>query len=130
MALGFQISLCIYCDRIKVLLQNMQIKAESSLPENRVTVNSYLASHSVAKVERVLAGLSKGLSELRWEDISDSNLMGDVHLRNGMEEQRMEGKLKELDWYIDESNTIQLITGEGRVEMVSFPSIDTVCISC
>ena len=116
--LGFQISLCIYCDRIKKLLQHMQDMAESSLPANRVPVSSFLASQSVINVERVLAGISKGQSDLKWEDISDSNLMDIVHARNRSEEERMGEKLKELNWYVDESNTLLLIIGAGRVEMV------------
>ena len=106
----------------------MQVESESSFPENRVPVSSYLASSSVAKVERVLAGLNKGQSELRWEDISDSNLIIDVYARCQGEEERMENKLRELRWNIDESNTLLLITGEGRLEMVGLPSIDTACI--
>lgn len=107
-----------YCDQIKLLLNRMQNIAESSLPANRVPISSYLASHSLSTLERVLAGISQGQMELRWSDFSDSNLMQVIGARDAYEEERIESKLKELKWYIDDSSTVTLITGPGRIEMV------------
>lgn len=96
----------------------MQEIAESSLSANRVPITSYLASHTLSKLDRVLAGITEGQTELRWSDFSDHNLMDIVSARDKYEEERLERKLKDFDWYVDDSSTVTLITGPGRIEMV------------
>ena len=98
-----------YCEKIEEVFDGMIRLAHEALPENRREVNKYIArvwTNTVVFVQSIKR--DKGTEELRskFEPYVTS------------EEARLQRNLEDIKYDIDTYDTVQLIAGEGRAEMV------------
>ena len=108
-----------YCVKIEEIFDAMIRLAYEVLPENRRLVHGYTATawHFVTVFVQSIKR-EKGTEDLRTKFES--------HV--AAEEARLQRNFEDLKYRIDDSDTLRVIAGEGRIEMV----IDTDCdiISC
>ena len=103
-----------YCEKIEEIFDAMIRLAYEALPENRKEVNRYIASVwtpvtvFVQSIKR-----EKGPEELKSKFESYVTA----------EEARLQRNLEDIKYDIDSYDTIQLIAGDGRTEMV----IEALC---
>ena len=103
-----------YCEKIEEIFDAMIRLAYEVLPENRKEVNRYIANawtHTTVFVQSI--NREKGTDELRSK--FESHVTA--------EEARLQRNFEDIKYDIDSYDTVQLIAGEGRVEMV----IEAVC---
>jgi len=98
-----------YCEKIEEIFDAMIRLASDALPENRREVNKYIArvwTNTVVFVQSVKR--EKGTEELRskFEPYVTA------------EEARLQRNFEDIKYDIDTYDTVQLIAGEGRAEMV------------
>jgi len=101
-----------YCEKIEEIFDAMIRLAYEVLPENRKEVNTYIArvwTHVTVFVQSIKR--EKGTDELRSK--FESHVATD--------EARLQRNLEDIKYDIDSYDTIQLIAGEGRAEMVIEP---------
>jgi hypothetical protein len=98
-----------YCVKIEEIFDAMICLAPEVLPENRPSVEEYIhwawkrVTVFVQSIKR-----EKGTEELRFKFESYVTA----------EEERLQQNLEDLRYYIDNSDTFQVIAGGGRVETV------------
>ena len=99
-----------YCEKIEEIFDAMIRLAYKALPENRKEVNRYVANvwtHVTVFVQSIKR--EKGTDELRSKFES--------YVKD--EEARLQRNLEDIKYDIDSYDTVQLIAGEGRAEMVT-----------
>jgi hypothetical protein len=98
-----------YCVKIEEIFDAMIRLAYEVLPENRRGVNLYIAStwHFITVFVQSIKR-EKGTEELRAKFES--------HV--AAEEARLRRNFEDLNYRIDDSDTLRVIAGEGRIEMV------------
>ncbi|KAJ7498476.1 hypothetical protein FB451DRAFT_1016491 [Mycena latifolia] len=109
-----QDSMARYAGKIRELLAKMFALRLNVLPANRGSVNKYLDSiyHGVTTLHSALnpCYINEGLQE-KFNSYVEA------------EEARLRGNLEAISYDIDASNTLSLITGQGRIERFLLPLI-------
>jgi hypothetical protein len=114
---GWQMTCTTYCTKIEEVFDAMIHLASRVLPENRRLTNIYITAvwHFimvfVQSIER-----EEGTQQLR------SKFQSHVTA----EETRLRQNLEEIKYVIDDSDTLRVIAGEGRIEMASRAACDFV----
>ncbi|PBK80159.1 hypothetical protein ARMGADRAFT_1021049 [Armillaria gallica] len=116
-AVGFQMTLVHYHEKISTLLEEMHTAAEQTLPANRVFMDLFLSAHPLCRVDVLLSGFKNTSRGGYWSDWS--KFLPYVQA----EEERLKGQLEALKYNIDASDSLLLITGPGRLERFIFPLI-------
>jgi hypothetical protein len=98
-----------YCEKIEEIFDGMIRLAYEVLPENRKEVNEYIGNVWTAVTTFVQ-------SFKREKGTEDLKSKFEPHVV--AEEARLQRNLEDIKYDIDSYDTIQLIAGEGRVEMV------------
>ena len=99
----------VYCEKIEELFDAIIRLAYEVLPENRKEVNRYIANvwtHVTVFVQSIKR--EKGTEELKSK--FESHITA--------EEERLQRNFEDIKYDIDSYDTVQLIAGEGRAEMV------------
>jgi hypothetical protein len=98
-----------YCVKIEEIFDAMIRLAYEVLPENRRGVNLYIAStwHMITVFVQSIKR-EKGTEDLRTK--FESHVTA--------EEARLRRNFEDLNYRIDDSDTLRVIAGEGRIEMV------------
>lgn len=104
-----------YRRRIEQILSSLHQTSETALPANRALVNDYLASDTNLMVELLIAGIRKDAEEFTW----DEGLWTRFKPHIEAEEFRLRHQLDYFLYQIDASDTLELITGPGRIDKVS-----------
>jgi len=103
-----------YCEKIEDIFDAMIHLAYEVLPENRKEVNSY-----VSTVWTLVTVFVQSITrEHETEDLK-SKFQSYVDA----EEARLQNNFKDIKYKIDSHDMVQLVAGEGRIEMV----IATIC---
>ncbi|SJL18282.1 uncharacterized protein ARMOST_21867 [Armillaria ostoyae] len=119
-AIGFQTTLKYYHKKIWTLLQQMHTAAEQTLPANRVFIDWFLSADPFRRLDSIISGFQEQTyyhGACNWTDWS--KFLPYVE----DEEKRLKGQLEELKYSIDASDSLLLITGQGRLERFIFPLI-------
>ena len=112
-----------YCEKIEEIFDAMIRLAYEALPENRKEVNKYVATVwtnvivFVQSIER-----DKGTDELKSKFESYVTA----------EEERLRRNFDDIKYDIDSYDTVQLIAGDGRAEMVTeavYPPVSNEILS-
>lgn len=125
--IGFEMTTQWYYRRIRRLFSLLSESSKDVLPANRRVVSQFLDSWSIHATERLLAGC---------QDVSDWDRMDWAHdsrflkfkpwvLKN---ERSMNKILRRLVYFIDQDNTLNIVTGGGRPETVSVTVLWGLCI--
>ncbi|KAK7047646.1 hypothetical protein VNI00_006414 [Paramarasmius palmivorus] len=114
LSVGRHYTISQYCSKIQRLLQDMHILLkEHVLPLNRYGIDRYLDGMEV--LERVLA------FTYQCKDPPEGELAQRVSAYAQTEEYRMERVLQALEYEIDSSDTIELVTSRYQMERHFFP---------
>lgn len=107
-----------YFRRIRHTISLMYECREGILLANRQLVANFVSSRQVSWVEDFLSGLRSvsDFDSTDWESDVMFAKFKDYVIEN---EQRIERKLRDFSYYIDEANTLSLVAGDGRPEKVS-----------
>ena len=105
-----------YCEKIGVIFDAMIHLSDEVLPENRKEVNEYICYvwEEVNTFTRSIK-LEKGTEELRTKFKSHVDA----------EEARLQKNFEDIKYDIDSYDSVQLISGHGRVETVRSLSVHT-----
>ena len=98
-----------YCEKIEEIFDAMIRLAYEALPENRKEVNEYVATvwtNVIVFVQSIQR--DEGTEELKSKFESYVTA----------EEERLQRNFEDIKYDIDSYDTVQLIAGEGRAEMV------------
>ena len=98
-----------YCKKIEEIFDAMIRLAYEVLPENRKVVNAYITTvwtHVTVFTQSIV----------RDEGTEDLKTKFESHVT--AEEARLHRNLEDIKYDIDSYDTVQIIAGEGRVEMV------------
>ncbi|KAJ6618743.1 hypothetical protein B0H10DRAFT_1794829 [Mycena sp. CBHHK59/15] len=113
-SIGWHQSMAGYVTKIRELIAKMFALRTLVLPANRTSVNSYLEAiyHGVTSLESALnpCFVNEGLQE-KFNSYVEA------------EEVRLRGNLEAVDYDLDAANTLNLVTGEGRIERFLLPLI-------
>jgi hypothetical protein len=109
---GFKWSIIDYAKKIETLFAKMEGIRTTILPPNREAFDKYFGA-VWAPVHTLTAAVSSLPSKLRLDDLEKFKLY------LGLEEARLGKKLQAVDYVIDGTDTLALITGGGRIEKVS-----------
>ncbi|KZV94080.1 hypothetical protein EXIGLDRAFT_673437 [Exidia glandulosa HHB12029] len=121
-AAGFRVLCVRHAERINNFRAQMTALAVQVLPRNRARVNKYIWNGALAYLDLLIRDVLSG-----WEDNKeDPNLMSYFEDYAVAEEKRLETNLESFEWNIDASNTLQMITGSGRIERHVFGLVDLV----
>ncbi|KAJ7739936.1 hypothetical protein B0H16DRAFT_1568368 [Mycena metata] len=113
-AIGWHQSMTHYAVKSQELLAKMFALRLNVLPANRASVNKYL--------DTVYHGVTTLLSALNPCYVNES-LQQKFSSYVEAEEARLRGNLEAISYDIDASNTLSLVTGEGRIERFLLPLI-------
>jgi hypothetical protein len=118
-AAGWHASVTWYKQRIYHLLKAMFRLVDRVLPPNRKAVDTYLAGYSIQHVELLLRSTQSAEGTIyddpRLTEISDAFM--------NAEAMKMQEQLDGVLYELDDSTTLKLVTGPGRIERVSFNHI-------
>ena len=106
-----------YCVKIEEIFDAMIRLAYEVLPENREAVKEYI--HTVWQMVTVFVQSFK-----RGEGTEDLRSKFGSYV--AAEEKRLQRNFEDIKYRIDDSYTVRVIAGEGRVEMVIKPVCGTV----
>ncbi|KAI0633747.1 hypothetical protein C8Q77DRAFT_1157911 [Trametes polyzona] len=113
-AIGWRMTSTYYCRKIDALLKKMCDLLPTVRPENFEPAIWYL--HSVWRpVTTLTAALER--ADVKADDAHWARFSEYVE----SEERRLEEGLKTFQYYIDDTDTLALITGPGRIEQFLFP---------
>jgi len=98
-----------YCEKIEEIFDAMIRLADEALPENRREVNKYIA--------RVWTNVTVFVQSINREKGTEE-LTSKFEPYITTEEARLQRNLEDIKYDIDTYDTVQLIAGEGRAEMV------------
>ena len=107
-----------YFRRIRKVIADIVGATFEALPANRKIISEFITSWHVRWVEDFLSGLRSvsDFDSTDWESDVMFARFKDYVIEN---EQRIERKLRDFSYYIDEANTLSLVAGDGRPEKVS-----------
>jgi hypothetical protein len=108
-----------YVAKIRELLAKMFALRLTVLPENRGSCNRYLDS-----IYHGVTTLHSGLNPCYINE----NLQEKFNSYVEAEETRLRGNLEAISYDIDALNTLSLVTGQGRIERVSFSVLFCVAV--
>lgn len=112
---GFPLTLKYYYTRVQVLLARMGARVRSALRVNRSLVDALFCEyHSTKGIDMLFAGVYSGVQDV----YDDHELFGRFKDYIEAEEARMQKVLATVKYCIDADNTLELITGPGRLEKV------------
>ena len=103
-----------YCEKIEEIFDAMIRLAYEVLPENRKEVNVYIA--------KVWTHVTVFVQSIKREKGTE-DLTSKFESYVAAEEARLQRNFEDIKYDIDSYDTVQLISGEGRAEMV----IDVLC---
>ena len=109
---GYRASIIDYANKIEELFAKMEGVHVEVLPPNRRSVDNYFRS-----VWESVHTLTAAATRLQTDSASSSGDKFKPHLE--AEEARLITNLKAVDYTIDGTDTLTLITGIGRIEKVS-----------
>ncbi|CAA7260803.1 unnamed protein product [Cyclocybe aegerita] len=118
-AVGWQASISLYKNKIYGLVQTMFQTLEHILPSNRRVVDEYLFHPSFWHIELLLRSTQSSSSKI----LSDPDLARITEMYTVVEEERLDMTLQDVNYELDTTATVSLITGEGRIERYVFPLI-------
>jgi len=98
-----------YCEKIEEIFDGMMRLAYDALPENRREVNKYIA--------RVWTNVTVFVQSINREEGTEE-LKSKFEPYVTAEEARLQRNFEDIKYDIDTYDTVQLIAGEGRAEMV------------
>ncbi|KAJ3506012.1 hypothetical protein NLJ89_g7110 [Agrocybe chaxingu] len=116
---GWQASISHYKSKIYGLVQMMFQTLEHVLPSNRRAVDEYLFHPSFWRIELLLRSTRSSSSKI----LSDPDLARITEMYTTAEEERLDMSLQDVNYELDTTGTVSLITGEGRIERYVFPLI-------
>ncbi|EAU90989.2 hypothetical protein CC1G_02376 [Coprinopsis cinerea okayama7 len=116
-AVGWQASISKYKAKIYELVRTMFEVLEHVLPSNRRAIDEYLFHPSFWRIELLLRSTRSISSTI----MSDPDLARVTEAYSSMEEERIEGNLREVGYELDTPATVSLVTGEGRIERYVYP---------
>ena len=105
-----------YCEKIEEIFDAMIRLAYEALPENRKEVNLY-----IARVWRNVIVFVQSIKREKGTDELKTNFEPHVTA----EEARLQRNFEDIKYDIDAYDTVGLISGEGRIEMVSWDHFHT-----
>ncbi|KAJ6561494.1 hypothetical protein DFH09DRAFT_1160085 [Mycena vulgaris] len=113
-SIGWHQSMTLYAGKIRELLAKMFAVSLNVMPANRGPVNKYLDS-----IYNGVTTLHAGLNPCYINENLQEKFTSYVEA----EEARLRGNLEAISYDIDASNTLSLITGQGRIERFLLPLI-------
>jgi len=120
---GWHASVDRYRHKIYQLLIAMHEESENVLPLNQVHLyNNYWSNPVFDIIDRLM----RSTKPISADYLADHRLMDLARSYSEMEEKRIEANLDHFKWVIDDSSTLRLITGPGRIERVSYIQIMTL----
>ncbi|EJD53365.1 hypothetical protein AURDEDRAFT_180879 [Auricularia subglabra TFB-10046 SS5] len=118
-AAGFRLVCARYARDIQATRTYMMDLAHDVLPCNRARVDKYLATRSMYIFDYLVRGILE-----KWdEDDEDYTLMTHFEDFVQSEEQRLQKGLERFGYDVDAFNTLQMITGSGRLERHIMPLV-------
>lgn len=113
-----------YFRRIRRTIALMYRGLDGTLLANRQLISDFVSSRQVWWVEDFLSGLGSvsAFDSTDWDSDVTFLKFKDYVVDN---EQKIERKLRDIGYYIDEANTLTLVAGNGRPEKVSLSDITT-----
>ncbi|KAK7040772.1 hypothetical protein VNI00_009678 [Paramarasmius palmivorus] len=117
---GFEMTVQWYFRRIRKLFADIYFASKRALPANRQIIAEFMTSWEIRKIEDLL-------SALRDVDLwDDTNWDSDVRFLKFKDyvvgnETNMDKELRRVNYYIDEANTLAMVTGSGRPEKYLLP---------
>jgi hypothetical protein len=99
------------------MLAQTQLACADVLPENRHDISAYMRYKRIGFVEDLLSGLRgvQKYGKIRWANHPVFSRFKDYITEK---EKRIETLLHGLQYEIDDSNTLYIITGSSRIEKV------------
>ncbi|THG94425.1 hypothetical protein EW026_g7045 [Hermanssonia centrifuga] len=125
-AVGFQMSLRYYYDRILALLSKMAVVSEKVLDSNRALVDRFMGCAPLRVIEAVLAGIRSS----HENDYLDEELFARFKRHVDSEEAKMEKTLQILKYCLDAPNTVAMVLGSGRPEKRLLPLLYLMTNMC
>ena len=116
---GFEMTAHWYFRRIRKLLSDLSQSAVRALPGNRRIINAFMTSSRLMFIEDLLSGLDniEDPDGVAW----DSNMPFSQYRDYLTDiENRMETTLRELEYFIEDEDTLRLVVGSGRPEKVRY----------
>ncbi|KAI0746179.1 hypothetical protein C8Q76DRAFT_592373, partial [Earliella scabrosa] len=106
-----------YFRRIRKLLSDLSQSAVRALPGNRRIINAFMTSSRLMFIEDFLSGLDN-IED--WDGVAWDSNMPFSQYRDYLTdiENRMETTLRELEYFIEDEDTLRLVVGSGRPEKV------------
>lgn len=106
-----------YCTKIEEIFDAMIHLASRVLPENRRLTNIYITA--------VWHFIMVFVQSIEREEDTELKPRFESHVT--AEETRLRQNLEEMKYVIDDSDTLRVIAGEGRIEMASKAACDFSC---
>lgn len=116
--MGFEMTTQWYYRRIRRLFSLLSDSSKDVLPANRKLVSQFMDSWSIQATENLLAGC-RDVSDWDGMDWADHSIFLKFKYWVLENERRMNKVLRTLVYYIDQDNTLNIVTGGGRPEIVS-----------
>ena len=113
---GWPASISQYKSKTYGVVREMFHTLEHVLPSNRRAVDEYLFHPSFWRIELLL----RSTRSVNPKVLSDTDLARVTEVYTMAEEERLDSSLQDVSYELDTTATVQLITGEGRIERVSF----------
>jgi hypothetical protein len=121
--LGWHMSVWYYREQIQCIIRAMFALLPDVLPANLTIVDDYMESRWFKFINILLQSV-KPYSEPPSEE--DKVLWDMIQPYVHEEEAKLEANLEAVDWVVDESRNLDLVTGTTRTEHVSMPSLTFV----
>ncbi|KAI0369608.1 hypothetical protein BV20DRAFT_945606 [Pilatotrama ljubarskyi] len=119
---GYELTLRWYVRRIRALFSAIHFASRAVLPANFALVGTFLSSPQVYFAESLLSGLHAGDGRSSTDDWEATFTRFKDYVVG--HENRLEGKLRRVKYYIDDSNTLTgLIVGRERPETYALPLV-------
>lgn len=112
---GFQQSLGYYAEKITRVLQYLHAMALAVMPANRLTVKEYVSSMELSYVDMLLASIKQGCTSTEYSDEVFTDKFSEYVEK---EENNLRENLESIGFEIDGVNTLNIVTGSGRLEQV------------
>ncbi|KAI5899169.1 uncharacterized protein SCHCODRAFT_02660832 [Schizophyllum commune H4-8] len=113
--IGWYSSLLHYRTKILRTMQKMHELLDDLHPVNRETVDFYLNRAAFRRIELLMRGLDVSRPCAR------SRVLAQVQEFTAMEERRLEERLEEVHFEIDDHITLDMVKGDGRIERYIYP---------
>ncbi|KAJ3710187.1 hypothetical protein C8R42DRAFT_382910 [Lentinula raphanica] len=118
-AVGWQTSIDRYKTQIYGLLEQLIGLASDVHPKNRARVDDYLSDQVFNDLEKLLRA-TKSTNRVNG---GDHKLIQYVDAYTTEEESKLEKKLQSIDFELDGTSTVSLVTGPGRIERFIYPLV-------